>query len=174
MQKTVLTFGLLSGAVAAILMWATLPFLDGIGYDRPRRVHVAVEKKGREILFDFSGSDEQARGPVNVTSALIKNTCYFGLMAMTDAELEAGCALAAKYEVASVCIKPYAVRRAAELLRGSGVAVGTLRARRIRAPRRARARTGTCLASTTGWRGFATGTMGATRAFAAACTMAAS
>jgi len=60
---------------------------DGIGYDRPRRVHVAVQKKGREILFDFSGSDEQARGPVNVTSALIKNTCYFGLMAMTDASL---------------------------------------------------------------------------------------
>jgi N-methylhydantoinase B len=60
---------------------------DGIGYDRPRRVHVAVEKKAREILFDFSASDEQARGPVNVTSALIKNTCYFGLMAMTDASL---------------------------------------------------------------------------------------
>lgn len=34
MQKTVLTFGLLSGAVAAILMWATLPFLENIGYDR--------------------------------------------------------------------------------------------------------------------------------------------
>ncbi len=46
-----------------------------------------VTKKGREILFDFSASDEQARGPVNVTSALIKNTCYFGLMAMTDASL---------------------------------------------------------------------------------------
>ncbi|HEX9146036.1 MAG TPA: hydantoinase B/oxoprolinase family protein [Candidatus Binatia bacterium] len=60
---------------------------DGIRHDRPRRVHVIVEKKGREILFDFSGSDEQAGGPVNVTSALIKNTCYFGLMAMTDASL---------------------------------------------------------------------------------------
>ena len=34
MQKTVLTFGLLSGAVAAILMWLTLPFIDGIGYDK--------------------------------------------------------------------------------------------------------------------------------------------
>jgi N-methylhydantoinase B len=60
---------------------------DGVSHDRPRRVHVVVEKKGREIVFDFSGSDEQARGPVNVTSALIKNTCYFGLMAMTDASL---------------------------------------------------------------------------------------
>jgi N-methylhydantoinase B len=60
---------------------------DGISHDRPRRIHVAVEKKGQAILFDFSGSDDQARGPVNVTSALIKNTCYFGLMAMTDASL---------------------------------------------------------------------------------------
>ena len=44
---------------------------------------------------------------------------------LTDQELEAGCRLAAEYQVASVCIKPYFVRRAAELLRGSSVAVGT-------------------------------------------------
>jgi deoxyribose-phosphate aldolase len=43
---------------------------------------------------------------------------------LTDQDLEAGCRLAAKYGVASVCIKPYAVRRAKELLAGSGVAVG--------------------------------------------------
>ena len=36
---------------------------------------------------------------------------------MTDRELEAGCRLAAKYKVASVCIKPYAVKAAAKLLR---------------------------------------------------------
>jgi deoxyribose-phosphate aldolase len=45
---------------------------------------------------------------------------------LTDAELEEGCRLARAYEVASVCIKPYAVARAAELLRGSRVAVGTV------------------------------------------------
>lgn len=44
---------------------------------------------------------------------------------LTDAELDAGCRLAADYGVASVCIKPYAVARAARILRGSGVAVGT-------------------------------------------------
>ena len=43
---------------------------------------------------------------------------------MTDRELEDGCRIAAKYGVASVCIKPYAVRRAVELLQGSGVIVG--------------------------------------------------
>ncbi len=45
---------------------------------------------------------------------------------MTDRDLEEGCQLAAKYGVASVCIKPYAVQRAAELLKGSGVFVGAV------------------------------------------------
>ncbi len=43
---------------------------------------------------------------------------------LTDRELEDGCRLAIRYGVASVCIKPYAVKRAAELLAGSGVRVG--------------------------------------------------
>jgi deoxyribose-phosphate aldolase len=45
--------------------------------------------------------------------------------ALTDAELEAGCILARKYEVASVCIKPHAVPLAKRLLASSPVAVGT-------------------------------------------------
>jgi deoxyribose-phosphate aldolase len=45
---------------------------------------------------------------------------------MTDRELRAGCRLARKYAVAAVCIKPYAVKMAATLLRGSGVAVGAV------------------------------------------------
>jgi deoxyribose-phosphate aldolase len=45
---------------------------------------------------------------------------------MTDQELEDGCKLAARYGVASVCIKPYAVKRAAELLKGTGVLVGAV------------------------------------------------
>ena len=43
---------------------------------------------------------------------------------LTDGELDEGCRLAARYEVASVCIKPYAVHRAAELLAGTGVLTG--------------------------------------------------
>jgi len=43
---------------------------------------------------------------------------------LTDQEMDDGCRLAARYGVASVCIKPYAVKRAAELLRGTGVLVG--------------------------------------------------
>jgi deoxyribose-phosphate aldolase len=45
---------------------------------------------------------------------------------LTDADLEKGCVLAREYNVASVCIKPYAVPVAARLLRGSTVAVSTV------------------------------------------------
>ncbi len=44
---------------------------------------------------------------------------------LTDVELEQGCRVAREYDVASVCIKPYAVKPAAEWLAGSTVAVGT-------------------------------------------------
>ena len=43
----------------------------------------------------------------------------------TVAELEAGCLLARQYEVASVCLLPYYVKRCAELLRGSSVQPST-------------------------------------------------
>jgi len=45
---------------------------------------------------------------------------------LTDEELKAGCELAAKYRVATVCIKPYAVKLASHWLAGSGVKVGTV------------------------------------------------
>lgn len=45
---------------------------------------------------------------------------------MDDRALKEGIELARKYHVASVCIKPYAVKMAAELLRGSDVMVGTV------------------------------------------------
>jgi deoxyribose-phosphate aldolase len=44
---------------------------------------------------------------------------------LTDAELEAGCRLAREYDVASVCIKPYYLKRCAELLAGSDVRPST-------------------------------------------------
>ena len=43
---------------------------------------------------------------------------------LTDQELEDGCQLAVQYRVASVCIKPYAVKRTVELLKGTRVLVG--------------------------------------------------
>ena len=46
--------------------------------------------------------------------------------ALSDEELEAGCRVALDYGVASVCIKPYYLKRCAELLASSTVAPGTV------------------------------------------------
>lgn len=42
---------------------------------------------------------------------------------MTDAEIRAGCELARKYDVATACVKPYAIALAKEVLAGSDVGV---------------------------------------------------
>jgi len=44
---------------------------------------------------------------------------------LVAADLEAGCRLALRYDVASVCILPYALRRCAALLQGSNVKAST-------------------------------------------------
>jgi deoxyribose-phosphate aldolase len=43
---------------------------------------------------------------------------------MTDEDLSRECEVARKYDVASVCVKPYAVKQAVNLLKGSDVLVG--------------------------------------------------
>ncbi len=43
---------------------------------------------------------------------------------MTDEDLKRECEVAKKYDVASVCVKPYAVKQAVEYLKGSEVLVG--------------------------------------------------
>ena len=43
---------------------------------------------------------------------------------LTDEDLKRECAVAVKYDVASVCVKPYAVKQAVQLLKNSDVLVG--------------------------------------------------
>ena len=45
---------------------------------------------------------------------------------MTVEEVIVGCELAKEYNVASVCVKPCHVKLAADLLKGSGVEIGTV------------------------------------------------
>lgn len=45
---------------------------------------------------------------------------------LTDLDLDRGFEVAREYRVASVCVKPYGVARAAAALKGSGVLVGTV------------------------------------------------
>lgn len=43
---------------------------------------------------------------------------------MTDEDLKRECEVARKFDVASVCVKPYAVKQAVDILKGSNVLVG--------------------------------------------------
>ena len=60
---------------------------DNVNLSRSLRAHLAVTKTGDRILFDFSGSDRQAQGAVNLVTPMVKNSCYCALMAMTDPNL---------------------------------------------------------------------------------------
>lgn len=60
---------------------------DGITLGRPIRYHVRVEKHGDRILFDFTGSDDQTDGPVNIRPPLARGCCYYALIATIDPSL---------------------------------------------------------------------------------------
>src|SRR6185369_15661734 len=63
----------------------------------------------------------------NLTERDIAKTIDHSLLRpeLDDAFVEDGCRLAARYDVASVCVRPADVRRAKALLDGTDVAVGT-------------------------------------------------
>ena len=63
----------------------------------------------------------------NLTERDIAKTIDHSLLRpeLDDDFVEAGCRLAAKYDVASVCVRPADVRRAKTILAGTDVAVGT-------------------------------------------------
>jgi deoxyribose-phosphate aldolase len=64
----------------------------------------------------------------NLTERDIAKTIDHSLLRpeLDDAFVEDGCRLAAEYDVASVCVRPADVRRAAAILAGTDVAVGTV------------------------------------------------
>ena len=57
---------------------------DGVELGKPVRVHVAVEKQGDRITFDFSGSDDQTKGPANIRPPLVQAACAFCLISLVD------------------------------------------------------------------------------------------
>jgi deoxyribose-phosphate aldolase len=64
----------------------------------------------------------------NLTERQIAMTIDHSLLRpeLDDAFVEAGCRLAAEYDVASVCVRPVDVRRAHAILEGTDVKVGTV------------------------------------------------
>ena len=58
---------------------------DGITRDRPVRYELTVRKAGDALTFDFSGSDDQTAGPVNMLPPYMEGfSVYPSLLAMTD------------------------------------------------------------------------------------------
>jgi N-methylhydantoinase B len=57
---------------------------DGVELGRPVRVHVAVEKIGDRIVFDFSGSADQTKGPANIRPPLVHAACAFSIISLID------------------------------------------------------------------------------------------
>lgn len=57
---------------------------DGAALDKPVRVHVRAEKRGDKIVVDFSGSDPQTAGPVNLVTTIAKAASMLALVATAD------------------------------------------------------------------------------------------
>jgi N-methylhydantoinase B len=69
---------------------------DGIDLDKPVRIHVRIEKKGKDLLFDFTGSADQTKGPANIRPTIVRAACCYLLTCLTDP------ALAINYGLAKV------------------------------------------------------------------------
>jgi N-methylhydantoinase B len=65
---------------------------DGIE-DRPYRIHVECHVQGDEIVVDFTGSDKQAKGPINATLGVTWSATYNALLHLTDPSIpkNSGC-----------------------------------------------------------------------------------
>ncbi|MEK9683395.1 MAG: hydantoinase B/oxoprolinase family protein [Rhodospirillaceae bacterium] len=60
---------------------------DGIDFTKPIRMHVKVSVSGGKVEFDFSKSDPQGRGPVNIRRGLLEACCFQVLIGMINPNL---------------------------------------------------------------------------------------
>ena len=85
MKKTVWTFGLISGAILSVMMLATIPFQDAIGYDRGEVIgYTTMVLASLLIFFGIRSYREEVGGTVSFGRALavgalitaISSMCY--------------------------------------------------------------------------------------------------
>jgi N-methylhydantoinase B len=60
---------------------------DGIDRNHPIRMHVRLTVKDGAVEFDFEACDPQAKGPVNIRTALVEACCFQVLIGMIDPNL---------------------------------------------------------------------------------------
>src|SRR5262249_35854703 len=86
MKKTVLTFGLISGAISAVMMLATVPFVDKIGFEKGEILgYTMFVLTGLLIFFGIRSYRENVSGgrltfwrgvAVGILILVISNLCY--------------------------------------------------------------------------------------------------
>jgi N-methylhydantoinase B len=57
---------------------------DGVAKDRPVRIHARVTKKGDRLTIDFSGTDPQTQGPINLTSSTTHAVSLLAVLTACD------------------------------------------------------------------------------------------
>ena len=67
---------------------------DIVDKSKAVRIHVRIEKSGDGLIADFSGSDDQSPGPINVRPPFIYGMAQFALIAMIDPNLYGNAGLA--------------------------------------------------------------------------------
>lgn len=60
---------------------------DGIELDKPVRIHVRIEKEGDRLLFDFTATADQTKGPANIRPTVVKAACSYCVTALVDPAL---------------------------------------------------------------------------------------
>ena len=88
MKKTVLTFGLISGAVSASMMLITIPFADAIGWEKGEILgYTGIVLSALMVFFGLRSYRENAGGgrltfgrgfAVGILITLISSACYVG------------------------------------------------------------------------------------------------
>jgi N-methylhydantoinase B len=60
---------------------------DGVELDRMIRMAVTVTVKGDRVHFDFSDSDIQAKGPINLRPSMVEACCFYSLIGCLGPDL---------------------------------------------------------------------------------------
>ncbi|MFQ5683984.1 MAG: hydantoinase B/oxoprolinase family protein [Candidatus Binatia bacterium] len=61
---------------------------DGIELERPLRLAVEITVRSGVVLFDFSQSDRQVRGPMNLRPAMVEACCFYSLIGCLGPNLQ--------------------------------------------------------------------------------------
>ena len=60
---------------------------DGVELDRPVRFACTVRVKNGDITFDFTKSDRQAKGPINLRPSMVEACVFYSLIGALDPKL---------------------------------------------------------------------------------------